>query len=82
MDSSAVVRGYARQVILDESRWVDDLGLRRAMTAYFDAGRQGYPAPWAISIFRNLAWRLLLLSLWSRHYPEGAGQPPIAPVYA
>jgi asparagine synthase (glutamine-hydrolysing) len=82
MDSSAVVRGYARQVILDESRWVDDLGLRRAMTAYFDAGRQGYPAPWAISIFRNLAWRLLLLSLWSRHYLRDADRFPVEPVPA
>jgi asparagine synthase (glutamine-hydrolysing) len=82
MDHSALVRGYARRVILDESGWVDDLGLRHAMTAYFDTGRQGYPAPWAISIFRNLAWRLLLLSLWSRHYLRGADQPPVARVPA
>jgi asparagine synthase (glutamine-hydrolysing) len=70
MDDSEPLRRYARQVILDGRGWVDDLGLRSAMTAYFDAGRRGYPAPWAISIFRNLAWRLLLLCLWARHYLE------------
>jgi asparagine synthase (glutamine-hydrolysing) len=75
MDDSELVRGYARQVILDGRGWVDDLGLRPAMTAYFDAGRRGYPAPWAISIFRNLAWRLLLLCLWARHYLTGPGSP-------
>jgi asparagine synthase (glutamine-hydrolysing) len=82
MDHSELVRGYARRVILEESGWVDELGLRHAMTAYFDAGRHGYPAPWAISIFRNLAWRLLLLCLWSRHYLRGADQPPLALVPA
>lgn len=80
MDHSELMRGYARQVILDESDWAHDLGLRRAMTAYFDAGRQGYPAPWSISIFRNLAWRLLLLCLWSRHYLRDRGQRPMARV--
>jgi asparagine synthase (glutamine-hydrolysing) len=81
MDHSELVRGYARRVILEESRWVDDVGLRHAMTAYFDTGRHGYPAPWAISIFRNLAWRLLLLCLWSRHYLQEPGQRPMARVH-
>jgi asparagine synthase (glutamine-hydrolysing) len=82
MDHSELVRSYARRVILEESGWVDDLGLRHAMTAYFDAGRQGYAAPWAISIFRNVAWRLLLLCLWSRHYLQNQGQLPMARVPA
>lgn len=68
MDESQKFRDYARQVILDRNGWVDELGLRRAMTDYFDGTRRGYPFPRAISIFSNLAWRLLLLNLWSRRY--------------
>jgi len=44
------------------------LGLDRAMRTYFEEGRSGYAFPRALSIFRNLAWRLLLLELWGRHY--------------
>lgn len=68
MDESQKFRDYARQVILDRNGWVDELGLRGAMTDYFDGRRRGYPFPRAISIFSNLAWRLLLLNLWSRRY--------------
>lgn len=68
MDESESFRGYARQVILDKDGWVDELGLRPAMTDYFAGKRQGYTFPRAISIFSNLAWRLLLLNLWSRRY--------------
>lgn len=70
MDESAAFRDYARQVILDRNGWVDELGLRPAMTDYFAGQRQGYTFPRAISIFSNLAWRLLLLNLWSRRYAE------------
>ncbi|MEK6302308.1 MAG: asparagine synthase (glutamine-hydrolyzing) [Acidobacteriota bacterium] len=68
MDDSQKFREYARQVILDRNGWVDELGLRSAMTDYFDGRRAGYAFPRAISIFSNLAWRLLLLNLWSRRY--------------
>jgi asparagine synthase (glutamine-hydrolysing) len=68
MDESQKFRNYARQVILDRSGWVDELGLRGAMTDYFSGARSGYAFPRAISIFSNLAWRLLLLNLWSRRY--------------
>lgn len=68
MDESDTFRSYARQVILDRHGWVDELGLRNAMTDYFNGARQGYRFPHAISIFSNLAWRLLLLNLWSRRY--------------
>jgi asparagine synthase (glutamine-hydrolysing) len=68
MDESHKFREYARQVIMDRSGWVDELGLRAAMTDYFSGKRQGYSFPRAISIFSNLAWRLLLLNLWSRRY--------------
>ncbi len=70
MDESASFRAYARGVILDDAGWVDELGLRGAMRDYFDKGRSGYAFPRAISHFRNLAWRLLLLNLWSRSYLE------------
>jgi asparagine synthase (glutamine-hydrolysing) len=68
MDESLKFRGYARQVILDRKGWVDELGLRPAMTDYFDRARVGYGFPRAISLFSNLAWRLLLLNLWSRRF--------------
>lgn len=69
MDDSQKFRDYARQVILDRNGWVDEFGLRAAMTDYFSGKRQGYSFPRAISLFNNLAWRLLLLNLWSRRYP-------------
>ncbi len=68
MDESETFREYARSVILDGNGWIDELGLRPAMTDYFSGKRQGYTFPRAISIFSNLAWRLLLLNLWSRRY--------------
>jgi asparagine synthase (glutamine-hydrolysing) len=68
MDDSEQFREYARRVILGRDSWVDELGLRGAMTDYFAGKRQGYAFPRAISIFSNLAWRLLLLNLWSRRY--------------
>ena len=68
MGESQNFREFARQVILDGNGWVDELGLRGAMTDYFSGRRAGYSFPRAISIFSNLAWRLLLLNLWSRRY--------------
>jgi asparagine synthase (glutamine-hydrolysing) len=68
MDESAEFRGYARDVILAREGWVDRLRLRNAMTDFFDGRRTGYRFPRAISLFSNLAWRLLLLNLWSRKY--------------
>ena len=68
IDESDGFRTYARHVILDREGWVDQLGLRGAMTDYFNGTRNGYAFPRAISIFSNLAWRLLLLNLWSRRY--------------
>jgi hypothetical protein len=38
------------------------------MRAYFDQGKTGFAFPAAISIFSNLAWRLLLLESWAKHY--------------
>ena len=50
------------------SGWTRELGLASAMQAYFVENRSGYGFPHAISIFRNLAWRLLILELWARAY--------------
>jgi asparagine synthase (glutamine-hydrolysing) len=68
MESSDEFRRYARQVVLAREGWVDRLGLRGAMTEFFNGSRTGYRFPHAIGIFNHLAWRLLLLNLWSRKY--------------
>jgi len=68
MDESDEFRRYAREIILDREGWVDRLSLRGAMTDFFEGRRTGYRFPRAIGIFSNLAWRLLLLNLWSRKY--------------
>ena len=60
MDEAPGFRAFARERLLD-GRWTRELGLAPAMRAYFVEGRAGYPFPHAISIFRNLAWRLLIL---------------------
>jgi hypothetical protein len=39
-----------------------------AMEDYFCEQLCGYAFPRAISIFRNLAWRLLILEMWSKAY--------------
>jgi asparagine synthase (glutamine-hydrolysing) len=68
MDDSPAFRQYARDVILQEDSLVDQLRLRRPMQRYFDHDERGYSFPRAISIFRNLAWRLLILNLWAKTY--------------
>ncbi len=66
MDEHPAFRAYARDIVLAGGGWTDALGLTSAMQDYFLRDRYGYAAPRAISIFRNLAWRLLLLELWSK----------------
>jgi asparagine synthase (glutamine-hydrolysing) len=68
MDESESFRRYARDIILAPGGWTEALGLDGAMRSYFLHGWSGYPFPRAISIFSNLAWRLLTLELWSRAY--------------
>jgi asparagine synthase (glutamine-hydrolysing) len=65
MDDEPAFRNFARDVILAGGGWTERLGLRPAMEDYFMKNRAGYAFPRAISIFRNLAWRLLILELWS-----------------
>jgi asparagine synthase (glutamine-hydrolysing) len=72
MDDDPVFREFSRSVVLDSAaEWTDRLGLRGAMQDYFDRGRQGYPMPRALSLFRVLAWRLMQLNLWSQVYLSG-----------
>jgi asparagine synthase (glutamine-hydrolysing) len=68
LDEQETFRSFARDIILTGGGWTDALGLRSAMEDYFINNREGYAFPRAISIFRNLAWRLLILEMWSNAY--------------
>lgn len=65
IEDSPSFKQYARDIILAPNSCVDELDLRDAMERYFDHGQTGYAFPSSISLFGNLAWRLLILSLWS-----------------
>ena len=67
LDTDAHFRSFARARILAPHRWANALGFREPMLRYFEHGERGYSFPRAISIFRNLAWRLLMLELWSEN---------------
>jgi asparagine synthase (glutamine-hydrolysing) len=73
MDDSPEFRRFARAAILDRRGWADALGLRDAMVRFFDRGQVGYRFPRKLSIFSHVAWRVLLLSLWSRRLPDDEG---------
>jgi len=68
LDEQPAFRSFAREIILARGGWTEALGLRSAMEDYFVNNRAGYGFPRAISIFRNLAWRLLILEMWSNAY--------------
>jgi asparagine synthase (glutamine-hydrolysing) len=68
LDEQPAFRSFARGIILARGGWTDALGLRSAMEEYFINNRAGYAFPRAVSIFRNLAWRLLILEMWSNTY--------------
>jgi asparagine synthase (glutamine-hydrolysing) len=68
LDEQPAFRSFARDIILAAGGWTEALGLRSAMEDYFVNNRAGYAFPRAISIFRNLAWRLLILEMWSNAY--------------
>jgi hypothetical protein len=65
LDEQPTFRSFAKGIILARGGWTEALGLRPAMVDYFVNNRAGYPFPRAVSIFRNLAWRLLILEMWS-----------------
>ena len=68
LDEQPAFRRFAKDVILAKGGWTEALGLRPAMVDYFVNNRAGYAFPRAVSIFRNLAWRLLILEMWSNAY--------------
>ena len=68
LEEQAAFRSFAKDIILVKGGWTEALGLRPAMEEYFLNNRGGYSFPRGISIFRNLAWRLLILQLWSNAY--------------
>lgn len=65
MDSDPAFRAFARGCILRAGGETDRLGLREPMRDYFERGRSGQRWPGPLSIYRNLAWRLLLLEQWA-----------------
>ena len=68
LDEQPALRSFAKGIILAKGGWTEALGLRPAMIDYFVNNRSGYKFPRAVSIFRNLAWRLLILEMWSNAY--------------
>jgi asparagine synthase (glutamine-hydrolysing) len=68
LDDQPAFRSFAKDIILARGGWTEALGLRPAMVDYFVNNRAGYSFPRAVSIFRNLAWRLLILEMWSNAY--------------
>jgi asparagine synthase (glutamine-hydrolysing) len=68
LDEQPAFRKFAKDVILAGGGWTEALGFRPAMVDYFVNDRAGYAFPRAVSIFRNLAWRLLILEMWSKTY--------------
>ena len=68
LDEQPAFRQFAKDIILARGGWTEALGLRPAMVDYFVNNRAGYAFPRAVSIFRNLAWRLLILEMWSNAY--------------
>lgn len=68
MENDAQFRSFARDMILSTGSQTRKLGLSAMMSEYFDQSRSGQRFPGSVSIYRNLAWRLLLLELWAPHY--------------
>lgn len=75
MDEDAAFRAFAAERLLASSSLTRQLGYGRAMEGYFNRGAAGDRWPRALSIYRNLAWRLLLLELWAPYYLSGRRRP-------
>jgi asparagine synthase (glutamine-hydrolysing) len=71
MDDHVEFRRFARERLLGGT-WARSLGLHKAFEDFFDRGKEGYAFPHSLSHLRNVAWRVLLLEVWSRHYLERA----------
>ncbi len=66
MTDSPEFSNFARDIVLANDSVVDRVGLRGAMTSFFDKKRSGYPLPHYLSVFENIAWRILILNTWSK----------------
>lgn len=80
MDESPVLRAVARERLLAPGSMTERYGLKAAMTDYLVRGRSGQHWPRSISIYRNLAWKLLLLELWAEQVLSPAPQHTAAPI--
>jgi asparagine synthase (glutamine-hydrolysing) len=69
MSDNPQFRRFARDRLLSGT-WCGKLGLAAAMRRFFDRGRLGDRFPGALSVYSNVAWRVLLLELWSGFYLE------------
>ncbi len=65
MDSDASIRALARARLFADGSMTERYGLRGAMSEYLIDRKSGQRWPGALSIYRGLAWRLLLMELWS-----------------
>ena len=74
MSTDLEFRQFARDRILSAGSQTERLGLSSAMRAFFVDGHVGQRWPRALSLFSNLAWRLLLLELWAPRYLGAAGE--------
>lgn len=72
LDRDASLRRFAAEILLQRGNLTERLGLRAAMEAYLKRGVQGEPWPSPFSIYRHLAWKLLLLELWAPLYLQPA----------
>lgn len=68
MENDPSFKAFAADVLLARGNYVERLGFRKAMIAYFEQQRSGERWPLALSIYNSLAWKLLLLELWAPHY--------------
>ncbi len=80
MDESPTLRALARERLLAPGSMTERYGLKAAMTDYFVRGRSGQRWPRGISIYRNVAWKLLLLELWAEQVLSPAPQQAAAPI--
>lgn len=83
MDTDSSLRALARARLFADGSMTERYGLRTAMSEYLIDRKSGQRWPGAISIYRGLAWRLLLMELWAESVlraPEANPLPEEIPV--
>lgn len=68
MDDDPAFRAFTAERLLAPQSLTRQLGYADDMEDYLHHGIGGQRWPRALSIYHNLAWRLLLLELWASHY--------------